>query len=450
MNDPPGPPAVARQAAQALRAVFVSAGYRGDDARRLLQIETGLLPDAASLPIARRRAAAERHPLAALVSVFLLGEPLEEPERRLGPGAELLVAAGLPARKPGRSAARSRSSHRRRPDRFGRSARPGRCDLRPRALPLLRRARVADACGKPVARALDVGTGNGIQARARLALRAALVATDVSERALAFAELNRALNGVDNVELRLAASWSPRARALWIGRVEPALCDLTDHGPGFRDSGLGRDRVSQGLAPRAFGARARRLRVDSPPAWIVEGDDSAARPPEARRADCEAGVLPEDRSSPDERLRLDRKRRRAAIDRWLDYFDAASGSSASPSECSCSGRKSSARLDAFMAPSGRAPPAGATSNAFSQAPDSTDRRAARRSAHARTADVDIEQLIRRSPDGWRARPCRAELDRRHAVQDRASTRASPEPSASSTAARSHPHSTRCPRTSGPR
>ena len=85
------PPAIARPAAQALRDVFASARYRGDDARRVLQTESGLLPDAASLPIARRRASAQETPLGALVSLFLLGEPLEEPERRLGHGVELLV-----------------------------------------------------------------------------------------------------------------------------------------------------------------------------------------------------------------------------------------------------------------------------------------------------------------------------------------------------------------------
>jgi len=53
-----------------------------------------------------------------------------------------------------------------------------------------------------VRRALDVGTGSGIHAL--LAARHArhVIATDVNDRALAYTELNAALNGLDNVECR--------------------------------------------------------------------------------------------------------------------------------------------------------------------------------------------------------------------------------------------------------
>ena len=47
VTQPPAPPAVARPAAQALRDVFVSADYRGDDARVVLGVESGLLLDEA-------------------------------------------------------------------------------------------------------------------------------------------------------------------------------------------------------------------------------------------------------------------------------------------------------------------------------------------------------------------------------------------------------------------
>ena len=58
---------------------------------------------------------------------------------------------------------------------------------------------------RPVSRVLDVGTGNGIQAL--LASRHAehVVATDVNERALAFARFNLALNGAENVDSGRAA-----------------------------------------------------------------------------------------------------------------------------------------------------------------------------------------------------------------------------------------------------
>ena len=60
-------------------------------------------------------------------------------------------------------------------------------------------------------RALDVGTGNGIQAVLASRHAGAVVATDVSERALAFAEFNCDLNDADNVELRLGSFLEPAA-----------------------------------------------------------------------------------------------------------------------------------------------------------------------------------------------------------------------------------------------
>ncbi|MFD5214151.1 methyltransferase [Microbacterium sp. NPDC058345] len=63
----------------------------------------------------------------------------------------------------------------------------------------------------PVERALDLGTGCGIQALlvARHARR--VIATDISGRALAFAELNAQLNGVRNIEFRLGSLFEPVA-----------------------------------------------------------------------------------------------------------------------------------------------------------------------------------------------------------------------------------------------
>jgi hypothetical protein len=61
----------------------------------------------------------------------------------------------------------------------------------------------------PVALALDLGTGCGIQAlhAARHATR--VIATDVSARALELAAFNAELNGVTNIELRLGSLFEP-------------------------------------------------------------------------------------------------------------------------------------------------------------------------------------------------------------------------------------------------
>lgn len=60
-----------------------------------------------------------------------------------------------------------------------------------------------------VARALDIGTGNGIQALLLAQHADHVVATDINERALRFAELNAALNGRTNIETRVGSFLEP-------------------------------------------------------------------------------------------------------------------------------------------------------------------------------------------------------------------------------------------------
>ena len=62
-----------------------------------------------------------------------------------------------------------------------------------------------------VSRALDVGTGNGVQALLAAGHSEHVVATDVNPRALAFTELNAALSGIDNVETRNGSLFEPVA-----------------------------------------------------------------------------------------------------------------------------------------------------------------------------------------------------------------------------------------------
>ncbi|WP_243228445.1 methyltransferase [Microbacterium sp. CIAB417] len=64
---------------------------------------------------------------------------------------------------------------------------------------------------QPVGRALDLGTGCGIQALLVARHAGTVVATDISARALAFAELNAQLNGVRNIEFRHGSLFEPVA-----------------------------------------------------------------------------------------------------------------------------------------------------------------------------------------------------------------------------------------------
>ena len=61
----------------------------------------------------------------------------------------------------------------------------------------------------PVDSVLDLGTGCGIQALHASRWAGRVVATDISERALGFARLNAALNGIDNIEFRLGSLFEP-------------------------------------------------------------------------------------------------------------------------------------------------------------------------------------------------------------------------------------------------
>ena len=60
-------------------------------------------------------------------------------------------------------------------------------------------------------RALDIGTGNGVQALLAARHSRHVVATDVNARALAYTELNAALGGLGNVECRRGSLFEPVA-----------------------------------------------------------------------------------------------------------------------------------------------------------------------------------------------------------------------------------------------
>ncbi|WP_246139978.1 DUF7059 domain-containing protein [Protaetiibacter larvae] len=64
---------------------------------------------------------------------------------------------------------------------------------------------------EPVASVLDLGTGCGIQALHARRFAERVVATDISERALRYARLNAALNGVDGIEFRRGDLYEPVA-----------------------------------------------------------------------------------------------------------------------------------------------------------------------------------------------------------------------------------------------
>jgi methylase of polypeptide subunit release factors len=179
-------------------------------------------------------------------------------------------------------------------------------------------------------RALDVGTGNGIQAILLAEHAERVVATDVNARALSYAAFNAALNGAGNIELRHGSFFEP---------VEGELFDLAVANPPyvvspesaylFRDSGLRGDAVSElvvrampsVLAPGAFAS----VLI----AWALDPDDPAERPRGwLEGSGCDAFLLHTSTDDPIEtaaawnRELVDRPDAYAdALDRWLAYYD---------------------------------------------------------------------------------------------------------------------------------
>lgn len=98
----------------------------------------------------------------------------------------------------------------------------------------------------PVSRALDIGTGCGVQALLVAKHAEHVVATDVNPRALAYTQLGAVLNGFDHVETREGSFFDP------VGGEEfdlivsnPPYVISPDSDLVYRDAGLERDEVSR-------------------------------------------------------------------------------------------------------------------------------------------------------------------------------------------------------------
>jgi hypothetical protein len=183
---------------------------------------------------------------------------------------------------------------------------------------------------RPVERALDMGTGCGIQALLAADHAEHVVATDVNERALAFAALNAALNGIENVEFRAGNFFEPVAGERF-GLVvsNPPYVISPESSYLFRDSGLGRDRVSERLVaelpaflePGGFGTITA--------SWVEEGEPLARPLGWLEGSGCDAWLFHTGTEAVLDTAaawNLDREGDEQdfaeAVDRWLEYFRA--------------------------------------------------------------------------------------------------------------------------------
>jgi len=178
-------------------------------------------------------------------------------------------------------------------------------------------------------RALDLCTGNGIQAILLAGHAEHVVATDVNPRALAYAEFNAAVNGVRNVETRRGSFFEPIAGERFdLVVANPPYVVSPEHGHLFRDGGMRGDGISEHVVRAAPAALAPGGFACILIAWALDPDDPAARPRAwLEDGGCDAYLLHTSTDDPLEtasvwnRELLDRPEAYAdALDRWLDYY----------------------------------------------------------------------------------------------------------------------------------
>src|SRR6266545_229047 len=103
-----------------------------------------------------------------------------------------------------------------------------------------------------VARALDVGTGSGIHALLAASHAGHVVATDVNPRALAFTELNAALNGLTNIECRRGSLFEPVAGETFdLITCNAPYVVSPERRWAYRDSGFDADEISERVVRNA-------------------------------------------------------------------------------------------------------------------------------------------------------------------------------------------------------
>ena len=184
---------------------------------------------------------------------------------------------------------------------------------------------------RPAGRALDLGTGCGVQSLLLAQNSDTVDATDVNPRALAFARFNAELNGAGNVRC-LEGSWFAPVEDKQFDTIacNPPYVISPDATYTFRDGGLPRDGVSR----MVVGEAGRHLAVGGFATvlcnWVY--DDAWADPLRSWVADtgCDALLLHYSTVDPAAyaaRWNMELSARspedyQTTVSRWTDYFEA--------------------------------------------------------------------------------------------------------------------------------
>jgi methylase of polypeptide subunit release factors len=183
----------------------------------------------------------------------------------------------------------------------------------------------------PVARALDVATGNGIQALLASHHAGAVVATDVNPRALALAALNARLNGVSNIELREGSYFEPAGGERFdLVTCNPPYVISPESSYAYRDSGLPGDTVSRQVVEAAPDVLNEGGFAHILISWAHAADDRWSTLEDWIVArNCDAWLLHLGSDDPVTHasgwlkpLAAEHERYEETLDRWLDYLRA--------------------------------------------------------------------------------------------------------------------------------
>ncbi len=327
------PPLADPYAAAVIHDLLRGAGFSVEGIQRSVGTSGERLAIGSDRPVYLRRLTGD-DALATLIRLFILDSDVEEDRVDTALGGSALDALGalrLVEREGGVVRATARLVPHEdlviasdRPDREGRRDHvPGM--QRPSAL--LSHLTVRS----PVSNALDVGTGCGIQAILASRHSERVVAADVSERALAFAGLNVALNGIENVELRRGSYLEPvRGERYDLVVANPPYVVSPESAYFFRDSGLGRDRVSEQLARELPSVLAEGGFATVMVSWVHAPDSDLPRPAGwVGDAGVDALVLHTGTEDPlttaaawNRDLADDEEAYGRAIDRWVEYYES--------------------------------------------------------------------------------------------------------------------------------
>jgi methylase of polypeptide subunit release factors len=180
-----------------------------------------------------------------------------------------------------------------------------------------------------VARALDVGTGSGIHALLAASHADHAVATDVNARALAYTELNAALNGLTNVECRRGSLFEPVAGETFdLITCNAPYVVSPEHRWAYRDSGFQADEISERVVRDAAAHLGDGGYATLLVSWLAQDEDE---PDEgvlewAEQTGCDSWILSTWDSDPLSHAstwnsHLEGKAFGRALDEWTAYFE---------------------------------------------------------------------------------------------------------------------------------